>query len=120
AWHHDLASSSGDYNAEIHAGYPWSLVTEPWRDAYGTDGVHTGAVLNTRIEVAVSDVRAREVESLFGFAKGFVRTVPSGLDMLDCLSISEHGRELVERLNLHAVWPVFLCPVRVTKRKNIE
>lgn len=104
-WHHDLAWTTPRYRAELHEGYPWDLLRTPW------EGV---------TQVVVSELRKKELAELFGISSGSIRVVPNGVDIGAFFKFERKTIELIERLNLLEADPLFLLPVRLTPRKNIE
>lgn len=104
-WHHDLAWTTPRYRAELHDGYPWDLLRTSW---YGVK------------QVVVSELRRRELAELMGIAGDSIRVVPNGVDINAFFKFEARTAELVERLGLLNGDPLFLLPVRLTPRKNIE
>jgi glycosyltransferase involved in cell wall biosynthesis len=106
-WHHDLAWTVPRYLGELHDGWPWDLLRENW------DGARIR-------HVTVSEGRRRELASLFGLPAGEIDVIPSGLDLAGFFKLEQETVELVGRLGLAEAQPLFLLPVRITRRKNIE
>lgn len=104
-WHHDLAWTTPRYRAELHEGYPWDLLRTNW------EGV---------TKVVVSELRRNELAELLGIAGDSIRVVPNGVDIDAFFKFESKTIELIERLNLLDADPLFLLPVRLTPRKNIE
>jgi glycosyltransferase involved in cell wall biosynthesis len=104
-WHHDLAWTTPRYRAELYDGYPWDLLRTHW------EGV---------TQVVVSELRRRELVQLLGIAADSIRVVPNGVDINAFFKFEAQTMELVERLNLLDADPLFLLPVRLTPRKNVE
>ena len=104
-WHHDLAWTTPRYRAEMHPGYPWDLLREPWKGA---------------THVAVSELRRRELSSLLGIPGEHVRVIPNGVDLNAFFKLEPQTIQLVDQLKLIEADPLFLLPVRLTPRKNIE
>jgi glycosyltransferase involved in cell wall biosynthesis len=104
-WHHDLAWTTPRYRAELHDGAPWDLLRTNW------EGV---------TQVAVSELRRRELAELLGIPGDSIRVVPNGVDINAFFKFEPKTVELIERLNLLNADPLFLLPVRLTPRKNIE
>ncbi|RCK74936.1 MAG: Glycosyltransferase [Anaerolineae bacterium] len=104
-WHHDLAWTTPRYQPELHRGYPWDLLRQDWQSAQ---------------HVTVSRLRQRELADLLGIPLERIRVIPNGLDFLAFYKVEEQTRRLIEQLNLLACEPLFLLPVRITPRKNIE
>lgn len=104
-WHHDLAWTAPRYRDELHAGYPWDLLRKNWQ------GV---------TQVVISKLRQQELAELFGIAKDSIRIVPNGMDINAFFKFEPQTIQLIESLNLLEANPLFLLPVRLTPRKNIE
>jgi glycosyltransferase involved in cell wall biosynthesis len=104
-WHHDLAWTTLRYRAELHDGYPWDLLRANW-----------GGVT----QVVISELRRRELSDLFGISSGSIRVIPNGVDINAFFKFESRTVELVEQLDLLNADPLFLLPVRLTPRKNIE
>lgn len=107
AWHHDLAATAERYRHELHSGWPWSLVQEDWEEV-------------PMQHVVVSEARREELCGLMKIAPEKVRVIPSGIDTHLFHNFVPFASELVDRLKLLERAPVFLLPVRITRRKNIE
>lgn len=105
AWHHDLAWRRPQYAAEVHPGYPWQLLREPW------PGVE---------HVTVSEPRRADVAELYGIPVEDVHVVPPGVDLDSYLCWTPMTRRIVESCGLLAADLVLLLPARITRRKNIE
>ena len=104
-WHHDLACSTPRYRREMHAGYPWDLLCTDW-----------GGVTH----VVISELRRKELAKLFGIPPACIRLVPNGVDVNAFFKLEAQTIRLVEQLRLLEANPLFLLPVRLTPRKNIE
>lgn len=105
AWCHDFAWRDPLYAPELHAGYPWDLLREPWpRTRY----------------VAVSDERRATLAELLGLSPAHIAMIPPGIDLAAFLKLEPETAALAARLDLPAGWPLLLLPARVTRRKNIE
>jgi mannosylglucosylglycerate synthase len=104
-WHHDLAWTTPRYRHELHKGYPWDLLRSHW---------------NGVTQVVISEVRRRELAELFGLTNGSIRVIPNGVDINAFFKFETETVGLIERLNLAEADPLFLLPVRLTTRKNIE
>ena len=107
AWHHDIAATSDRYETEVHSGFPWSLVCEDWPE------------VNLK-HVVVSEKRREELCSLMNLESKQVSVVPSGLDLEEFYQLSDETKGLAQESGLLNAAPLFLLPVRVTRRKNIE
>jgi glycosyltransferase involved in cell wall biosynthesis len=105
AWHHDLAWRRPQYVRDLHPGYPWDLLRQPW------PGV---------VQVTVSEPRRREVAALYGLAPTEVAVVPPGVDIGAFLGWSEMTTHIVEEYGLLDAELLLLLPARITRRKNIQ
>jgi glycosyltransferase involved in cell wall biosynthesis len=104
-WHHDLAWTSSRYRNELHNGYPWDLLSKDW-----------GAVTH----VVISESRRQELGKLFAIPPASIRLIPNGVDVNAFFKLEPLTIHLVEQLRLLDANPLFLLPVRLTPRKNIE
>ena len=104
-WHHDLAWTTPRYQSELHDGYPWNLLRTYW------EGV---------TQVVVSKLRQDELAELYGIEKESIHVIPNGVDLNAFFKFERKTIELIETLNLMDADPLFLLPVRLTTRKNIE
>ena len=104
-WHHDLAWTTPRYRDELYEGHPWDLLRMNW------EGV---------TQVVVSELRQRELAELFGIPSDTIRIIPNGVDIGAFFKFEPQTIELIERLDLLDADPLFLLPVRLTPRKNIE
>ena len=105
AWSHDFAWQDNLYTPDLHSGYPWDLLREPW------PGVRY---------VVVSKHRRERLSGLLGLPEGDIQVVTPGVDLLQFLKLEPLTIHLVERLNLLEAEPLVLLPSRITRRKNIE
>ena len=104
-WHHDLAWTTPRYEHEMHEGYPWDLLRTHWEGA---------------TQVTISELRRRELGDLLGIDEQSIRVIPNGVDLNAFFKLEPQTVQLVEELNLLDADPLFLLPVRLTPRKNIE
>jgi glycosyltransferase involved in cell wall biosynthesis len=104
-WHHDLAWTSGRYQRELHAGYPWNLLRQAW------SGVK---------QVTISEQRRKELANLQGIPLDQIEVISNGLDTEGMLKLGATARQLIKELNLVSAAPLLILPVRITRRKNIE
>jgi glycosyltransferase involved in cell wall biosynthesis len=104
-WHHDLAWTTARYRSEMHEGYPWDLLRSKWNEA---------------THVTISKLRRQELSNLIGIAPDTIRVIPNGVDMNTFFKLGPFTIKLVEQLKLNHADPLFLLPVRLTPRKNIE
>jgi glycosyltransferase involved in cell wall biosynthesis len=104
-WHHDFAWTASQYRQEMYAAYPWNLTKKAW------DGV---------IHVVISEARKAEMVELTGIDPARVKVIPNGIDQFQVLGLSKETVRLVHRFKLQLAEPLFLAPVRITRRKNLE
>ncbi len=104
-WHHDLAWTTPRYRAELHPGYPWDLLRTPWKNA---------------VQVVISETRRRELGNLLGIPPESIHIIPNGVEMDTFYKLDPLTMQLKDQLNLIQADPLFLLPVRLTPRKNIE
>ncbi|HSM71651.1 MAG TPA: glycosyltransferase family 4 protein, partial [Anaerolineales bacterium] len=104
-WHHDLAWTTPRYRADLHDGYPWNLLKTNWK------GV---------TQVVVSELRRQELAALFNIPAETIKVIPNGVDISTFFKFEPQSTELIGQLNLLDADPLFLLPVRLTTRKNIE
>jgi glycosyltransferase involved in cell wall biosynthesis len=104
-WHHDLAWAAPRYQRDMHEGYPWNLLRSPWPGA---------------VQVAVSEFRRRQLSDLLGIPLGTIHVITNGVDLDTFFKFGPLSIQLVDQLNLTQADPLFLLPVRLTPRKNIE
>lgn len=105
AWCHDFAWCRPQYRPELHPGYPWDLLRQPW------SGV---------TYVVVSEAQREELAALFNCSAQRIRVVPPGVDPAALLRLRPQTAELVNALGLLEAEMVLLLPARITRRKNIE
>jgi glycosyltransferase involved in cell wall biosynthesis len=104
-WHHDLAWTTQRYRHEMHNGYPWDLLRTPWESV---------------VNVAISEFRRQELSDLLGISKESIRVITNGVDLNTFFKFEAQTNQLIEQLKLNRADPLFLLPVRLTPRKNIE
>ena len=104
-WHHDLAWFAPRYRRDMHEGYPWDLLRTPWPGA---------------VHVAVSKFRRQQLSKLLGIPQESIYVITNGVDMTSFFKFEPLTIQLIEQLNLIQADPLFLLPVRLTPRKNIE
>lgn len=105
AWHHDFAWLRPQYQNELHPGYPWDLLRQPWPGM---------------VQVTVSQPQRKELAGLYGLPQEAIHMVTPGVDPAAFLRLTPSARWLAETLDLWAGGPVLLLPARITRRKNIE
>jgi glycosyltransferase involved in cell wall biosynthesis len=104
AWCHDFAWTDPQYADDIHPGFPWNLLKQPW----------TGIPY-----VVVSEARKKELEDLWT-TTGNISVIPPGIDLCEFLGVTATTRNLVSALGLADAEPLLLLPARLTRRKKIE
>jgi glycosyltransferase involved in cell wall biosynthesis len=104
-WHHDLAWTTPRYQNELHEGHPWDLLKTAWPNAK---------------QVTISEMRRDELSELMHIDKSQIELIPNGVDVGKFLKLEAQTLEYVTKLNLLAASPLFLLPVRITPRKNVE
>lgn len=105
AWCHDLAWTNPQYQPELHPGYPWDLLRQPWQKTH---------------YITVSEPRQHELAALLGVPDDAVRVIVPGVDMRRFLRWTVEGTAIIERLKLLEADGILLLPARITRRKNIE
>ena len=105
AWCHDFAWQDRLYLPELHEGYPWDLLKEPW------PGVKYVAVSNNRQEL---------LAKLLGAPESEIQVITPGVDVHQFLGLDDLTWKLVTKLDLLSADPLMLLPARITRRKNIE
>ena len=104
-WHHDLAWTTPRYQSELYEGYPWDLLRQSW------NGVK---------QVTISEMRQQELTELMQIDEEDVEVIPNGVDAAAFHKLEAQTKEYVKTLDLLNASPLFLLPVRITPRKNIE
>jgi mannosylglucosylglycerate synthase len=84
-WHHDLAWTTSRYQAELHPGWPWDLLSKPWPDAR---------------QVTISAARRQELSDLMDIPLWEITVVPAGLDISDFLRLHPRTLALIENMGL--------------------
>ncbi|HUP28121.1 MAG TPA: glycosyltransferase family 4 protein [Chloroflexia bacterium] len=105
AWCHDLAWNNPLYSGELLSDWPWTVLKTP---------------LPNVTYVAISEQRRQEMALLFGVRGAEIVLVPNGIDPEAFMPASPGMSALRERLGWNERDWVFLAPVRVTRRKNLE
>jgi glycosyltransferase involved in cell wall biosynthesis len=105
AWCHDIAAANEQYQAELHGGFPWSLLCEAWSE--------------TRY-VTVSEPRRAELAAALNLPPDQIDVITAGVDLAAFYQWTPAMRELNERLHLADADALLLLPARLTRRKNIE
>lgn len=104
-WHHDLAWCIPRFAAELHSGYPWDLLRQPWEGAR---------------QVTVSEVRRQELVQLLDLPEKKIVVIPAGLDLPEFMGLQPRTVQLWHDLRLSLAEPILLTPVRINRRKNLE
>ncbi|NJL55385.1 glycosyltransferase [bacterium] len=104
AWCHDLAWTNPQYLPELHDGYPWDVLREPWPDA---------------TYVTVSEPRRHEVAQLLGIPSESVVVAVPGVDPAEFYHWTPTTAYITETLNLLDADGLLLLPARLTRRKNV-
>ena len=104
-WHHDLAWTTPRYRHELHEGYPWDQLKQAWH------GVR---------QVTISEMRQQELADLLQINQEEIAVIPNGVDIPAFHKMEGQTREYIQQLDLLHASPLFLLPVRITPRKNIE
>lgn len=104
-WHHDLAWARPDSGQELHPGYPWELLKQPWP-----------GVLN----VVVSEARREQLAGFYGIPAEQIKVVPPGIDPARWLCRTDTARRILTDYKLLDAELVLLLPARISRRKNIE
>lgn len=105
AWCHDFAWQDQLYTPDLHPGYPWDLLRQPW------PGVHY---------VVVSTHRRERLAALLNLPAEVIQVVTPGVDIAEFLGLSAQTQRLANELDLLEADPLMLLPARVTRRKNIQ
>jgi glycosyltransferase involved in cell wall biosynthesis len=105
AWTHDLAWSSGQYEAYRRPEWPFCLLGTP------QPGVRY---------VAISRLRQLEMARALGLAAREVPVVPNGVDPFELAGLGPRALALLRRAEALAADPLLLVPLRVTPRKRLE
>lgn len=104
-WHHDLAWTTPRYQDELHEGYPWDLLKTAWPHAK---------------QVTISEMRQAELSKLMHIERSAIEVIPNGVDVGKFFKLEDQTHEYLNKLDLFQASPMFLLPVRITPRKNIE
>jgi glycosyltransferase involved in cell wall biosynthesis len=105
AWCHDLAWTNPLYREELQPRWPWTLIS---------------ARLPGVTYVAISQQRREEMAALFGMPASDIEVVPNGIDPAAFLPASRQMLALQKEVRWGKREWVFLAPVRITRRKNLE
>jgi glycosyltransferase involved in cell wall biosynthesis len=104
-WHHDFAWERPDYRNELHSGFPWELLKQPWPKV---------------VNVVVSAAQGQILAHLYKIDPSLVYIIPPGVDPSITGSWTESTKRIVSELDLLKAEILFLLPARITRRKNIE
>lgn len=105
AWAHDFAWRDPLYLPELHAGWPWTLLREPWPNV---------------TYVAVSPDRRAMLAELLNVPEAMITVVTPGVDPATLLKLEPETLALIEEYNILGVEPLLVLPARLTRRKNVE
>lgn len=105
AWNHDFSWHDPFYIGDMHPGWPWTLLRDPW------PGVRY---------VAVSEDRRSIMADLLGCDPNAITVITPGVDLPGLHKLEADTVALVERHDLLDANPLLLLPARITRRKNIE
>lgn len=105
AWCHDLAWNNPLYSDELQSRWPWTPLK------YALPNV---------TYVAISERRHEEMASLFRVPASTIRLVPNGIDPENFIPTSTQMAEIRDTLRWDERDWVFLAPLRITRRKNLE
>jgi glycosyltransferase involved in cell wall biosynthesis len=105
AYCHDLAWTNTQYRAELHAGYPWDLLRQPW------PGVRY---------VTISQARQAEMAVLLGIPPQDIPVITPGIDPASFFRWGAETTHLAEHFRWLEADGLLLLPARLTRRKNIE
>ena len=105
AWNHDFAWHDKLYIPDLHDGFPWNLLKQPW------NGVKY---------VVVSEHRKGRLAELLGIPDDQIEVVTPGVDVYQFLNLDDLTQELVDNLDLGSADPFMLLPARIIPRKNIQ
>lgn len=105
AWAHDFAWHDPLYLPQLHPGWPWSLLRQPW------PGVQY---------VAVSHDRRAALAELLQVPPATIAVVPPGVDVARLMKLEAVTTALLKEYNLLEADPLLVLPARLTRRKNIE
>ncbi|MDX2140286.1 MAG: glycosyltransferase [Chloroflexota bacterium] len=104
AWCHDFAWMNPLYAADLHDGYPWNLLRQPWAGAH---------------YVTISEQRRDEMSQMMDLPAEQIHIIGGGLDLARFLRLTPLATQIVARLSLFAADGLLLLPARITRRKNI-
>lgn len=109
AWTHDIAAVNPQYEPEMHLGPPWDMYRRP------QPGIRYVTISDTRRQ-ELRDLWRREVSG----AIPEVTVIPNGIDPIATLAIPKHLARVLDLPAISMSFPILLCPVRITARKNLE
>lgn len=105
AWCHDLAWNNPLYAGELQPRWPWTPLKYP---------------LPNITYVAISEQRREEMAHLFRVPLADITLVPNGIDPATFIPASPEMRKITAQISWEERDWVFLAPVRITRRKNLE
>jgi mannosylglucosylglycerate synthase len=104
AWCSDLAATNPQYQPELHPGYPWDLLRQPWKAVP---------------YITISEPRRFELAEAFGINPESVAVIPPGIDPALFFRWRPTTERIVRQLELFDSDGLLLLPARLTRRKNI-
>ena len=104
-WNHDLAWTMARYQSELYEKYPWQLLKTAWPNCQ---------------QVVISSHRRDDLASLTNLDRKSIQVIPNGIDLNLFHKLEPQTQELLDKFDLLDADPLFLLPVRITPRKNIE
>jgi glycosyltransferase involved in cell wall biosynthesis len=104
AWCSDLAWTNPQYLPELHDGYPWTLLRQPWSGAR---------------YVTISDSRRIELAALLQVPSEAIAVITPGISPDEFFRWTPATTRLVDQLGLLEADGLLLLPARLTRRKNI-
>jgi glycosyltransferase involved in cell wall biosynthesis len=105
AWCHDLAWINPLYAADLRDGWPWELLK---------------TCLPNVTYVTISEQRQIEMARLFGEPRDRFAIVPNGISPARFLPWDKELASVLNKLEWKEREWVFLTPVRITRRKNLQ
>lgn len=140
AWCHDFAWNDPQYQPELHRGFPWELLRQPWPGVkYVVDSEarkkeleemwsDQSVIPSTFAALSVNSARnpIASNETLRGVyleerkARNDIAVVPPGIDTCEFFGLTNQVARWARELNLSDAAPLLLLPARLTRRKNVE
>ncbi|MEO8609861.1 MAG: glycosyltransferase [Chloroflexota bacterium] len=104
AWNSDLAWTNPQYQPELHPGYPWDLLRQPWPMVR---------------YVTISEARRVEMAALYAIDPLSIQVITPGIDPARFFRWTSATTVLIDELKLLDTEGLLLLPARITRRKNI-